>query len=485
MLTDTFKVASVERERSMFGEIIGAISNFMYSYLLIVMLVGVGLYYTLRTRFVQLRLFRETIRVITEKPEEAGAVSSFQALMVSTASRVGTGNIIGISTAICLGGYGAVFWMWLIAFVGGASAFIESTLAQIYKKRGPLGSYGGPAYYIEAALGSRLLAVLFAIALIATYGVGFNMLCSYNLQSTFMAYSFYDPATTPWIIGAVAAVLTGYCLLGGGRRVILATSTLVPLMGVIYIGVAFVLTLLHLDMLPTIFANIFSQAFDFQAIFSGFAGSCMMYGIKRGLYSNEAGVGSAPNAAAAAHVSHPVKQGLVQMLSVFIDTLLICTATAFMCLSSGVTPTPELAGAPYVQEALAANMGSLSKAFITISMVLFAFTTLLGNLFYVDNCFAYILKAVPGPLFSIVYRLIACVLIFIGAGSSMGTMWDLADVTMGFMAIINLPVICLLGAPALRALEDYVAQRQQGRNPVFKAASVGITQKLDYWQEDK
>ena len=467
----------------MFAEIVGAISNFMYSYLLIVMLVAVGLYYTLRTRLVQLRMFKETIRVILEKPVGADAVSSFQALMVSTASRVGTGNIIGISTAICLGGYGAVFWMWVIAIVGGASAFIESTLAQIYKKRGEHGSYGGPAYYIEAALGSRALAVIFSIALIATYGVGFNMLCAYNLQSTFIAYSFYNEATTPWVIGGVLAVLVGYCLFGGGRRVIAATSTLVPIMGVIYISVAFVLTLINIDQLPAVVGKIFSQAFDFQAIFSGFAGSCVMFGIKRGLYSNEAGVGSAPNAAAAADVSHPVKQGLVQMLSVFIDTLLICTATAFMCMTSGVEPVKELAGAPYVQTALAVSMGGVAKVFITVSMVLFAFTTLLGNLYYVDNCFAYIMKAVPGPTFNMIYRAIACVVIFIGAGSSMGLMWDLADVLMGCMAIINLPVICILGGPALKAMDDYSKQREAGKNPVFVAKSIGITQKLDYWQD--
>ena len=467
----------------MFASIVGAISNFMYSYLLIVMLVAVGLYYTLRTRLVQLRMFKETIRVILEKPVGADAVSSFQALMVSTASRVGTGNIIGISTAICLGGYGAVFWMWVIAIVGGASAFIESTLAQIYKKRGEHGSYGGPAYYIEAALGSRALAVIFSIALIATYGVGFNMLCAYNLQSTFIAYSFYNEATTPWVIGGILAVLVGYCLFGGGRRVIAATSTLVPIMGVIYISVAFVLTLINIDQLPAVVGKIFSQAFDFQAIFSGFAGSCVMFGIKRGLYSNEAGVGSAPNAAAAADVSHPVKQGLVQMLSVFIDTLLICTATAFMCMTSGVEPVKELAGAPYVQTALAASMGGVAKVFITVSMVLFAFTTLLGNLYYVDNCFAYIMKAVPGPTFNMIYRAIACVVIFIGAGSSMGLMWDLADVLMGCMAIINLPVICILGGPALKAMDDYSKQREAGKNPVFVATSIGITQKLDYWQD--
>ena len=467
----------------MFASIVGAISNFMYSYLLIVMLVAVGLYYTLRTRLVQLRMFKDTIRVILEKPVGADAVSSFQALMVSTASRVGTGNIIGISTAICLGGYGAVFWMWVIAIVGGASAFIESTLAQIYKKRGEHGSYGGPAYYIEAALGSRALAVIFSIALIATYGVGFNMLCAYNLQSTFIAYSFYNEATTPWVIGGILAVLVGYCLFGGGRRVIAATSTLVPIMGVIYISVAFVLTLINIDQLPAVVGKIFSQAFDFQAIFSGFAGSCVMFGIKRGLYSNEAGVGSAPNAAAAADVSHPVKQGLVQMLSVFIDTLLICTATAFMCMTSGVEPVKELAGAPYVQTALAASMGGVAKVFITVSMVLFAFTTLLGNLYYVDNCFAYIMKAVPGPTFNMIYRALACVVIFIGAGSSMGLMWDLADVLMGCMAIINLPVICILGGPALKAMDDYSKQREAGKNPVFVAKSIGITQKLDYWQD--
>ena len=467
----------------MFASIVGAISNFMYSYLLIVMLVAVGLYYTLRTRLVQLRMFKETIRVILEKPVGADAVSSFQALMVSTASRVGTGNIIGISTAICLGGYGAVFWMWVIAIVGGASAFIESTLAQIYKKRGEHGSYGGPAYYIEAALGSRALAVIFSFALIATYGVGFNMLCAYNLQSTFIAYSFYNEATTPWVIGGILAVLVGYCLFGGGRRVIAATSTLVPIMGVIYISVAFVLTLINIDQLPAVVGKIFSQAFDFQAIFSGFAGSCVMFGIKRGLYSNEAGVGSAPNAAAAADVSHPVKQGLVQMLSVFIDTLLICTATAFMCMTSGVEPVKELAGAPYVQTALAASMGGVAKVFITVSMVLFAFTTLLGNLYYVDNCFAYIMKAVPGPTFNMIYRAIACVVIFIGAGSSMGLMWDLADVLMGCMAIINLPVICILGGPALKAMDDYSKQREAGKNPVFVAKSIGINQKLDYWQD--
>ncbi len=465
----------------MYAELIGAISNFMYGKLLIIMLMAVGIYYTLRTKFIQVRLLGETLRVITEKKATADSVSSFQALMVSTASRVGTGNIIGVSTALCLGGFGAMFWMWMAAFVGGGSAFVESTLAQIYKKRGEHGSYGGPAYYIESALKSRFVAILFSLALISTYGVGFNMLCAYNLQSTFSVFEFYNPDTSPWVIGGILAVLVGWCLFGGGKRIIKITSTLVPIMGCIYVSVAAVITILNLGMLPDIFATIFAEAFDFEAIFGGFTGSCVMLGIKRGLYSNEAGVGSAPNAAAAADVSHPVKQGLVQMFSVFIDTLLICTATAFMCMTSGVEPTAELAGAPYVQAALDAALGEGASIFLTFSMILFAFTTLLGNLYYVDSALAFINKAVPSKLFMTCYRLVAALLIFIGAGSSMGLLWDTSDVVMGCMAIINLPTIVILGGRAMACLKDYEQQKKAGKNPVFKASSINIKEQLDYW----
>ncbi len=464
-----------------FSNVIGAISGFMYSKLLIIMLLAVGLFFTVATKLVQFRMFKESIRVIGEKPEKGGDVSSFQALMVSTASRVGTGNIVGVSTAICCGGYGAVFWMWMIAIIGGASAFVESTLAQIYKKRGKDGEcYGGPSYYIEAALHNRVLAVIFAISLILTYAIGFNLLASYNLQSTFSSYSFYNPDVTPWIIGGVLAVLVLVCLMGGGKRIIKTTSTLVPFMGVFYILIALVMVVMHISLLPAVIAKIFVAAFDFKAIFGGVAGSCMMYGIKRGLYSNEAGVGSAPNAAASAMVSHPVKQGLVQMLSVFIDTLLLCTATAFMCLCSGIEPVADLAGAPYVQEAMSATFGWIGPVFITVAMALFAFTTLLGNLYYVDNCLAYIMKKMPGKSFMTVYRVLAAVVVFVGAGMSMGLVWDVADVTMGIMAIINLPVICILSKTALSALKDYTDQKAAGKNPVFKAANIGIKD-TDFW----
>lgn len=467
----------------MLGEIIADLSNWMYTYLLVILLVAAGLFFTIRNRFPQLRLLREAIRVVVERPEKEGSVSSFQALMVSTASRVGTGNIIGVSVAICMGGYGAVFWMWLIALLGGATAFTESTLAQIYKRRNPETgeSYGGPAYYIEAALHSRPLAVLFALSLIATYAGGFNMLCSYNLQSTFSGYSFYSPEWTPWIIGGIVALLTGYCVMGGGKRIIAFASTLVPIMGGLYVLVALVVIVMNVGLIPQVFGRIFSEAFDFQAIFAGFTGSAVMQGVKRGLFSNEAGVGSAPNAAASANVSHPVKQGLVQMLSVFLDTLVICSATAFMLLCSGVEPDAALEGAPYVQAALSAVFGPIGPMFITVAMVLFAFTTLIGNLYYVDNCLNYIVKKVPAKEFMVLFRIDAMLLIFIGAGMQIGTVWNLADVLMGVMALINLPVIILLSRPALLALKDYTAQKNTGRNPVFKAETVGLKGKTEYW----
>ncbi|MBQ7535896.1 MAG: alanine:cation symporter family protein [Stomatobaculum sp.] len=466
----------------MFGAIIGDISGFMYSKLLIVLLLALGLFFTVKFGFLQIRMFLESFRVVGEKPEKEGSVSSFQALMVSTASRVGTGNIVGVSTALCLGGFGSVFWMWIIAFIGGASAFVESTLAQVYKRKRPDGScYGGPSYYIEAALKSRTLGFIFAISMLLTYAGGFNMLCAYNLQSTFSAYSFYDPKLSPIIIGAILALIFGYCLLGGDDRIVKTASTLVPIMGVLYVLAAILVVVLNARLIPTVFGRIFSEAFDFQAIFGGFSGSCLMYGIKRGLYSNEAGCGSAPNAAASAMVSHPVKQGLVQMLSVFIDTLLLCTATALMCLCSGVEPAEELAGAPYVQEALRAALGPVGPIFITVSMLMFAFTTLIGNFYYMDNLLIYMHKGIPSEKFMFWFRIAGTVVVFAGAIASMGLLWDLADVLMGVMAIINLPVIVILHPIALKALKDYEEQKAAGKNPVFKAEKVGLDGKVDFW----
>ncbi|MBE6667874.1 MAG: alanine:cation symporter family protein [Ruminococcaceae bacterium] len=466
----------------LFEQIISKISEYLYSYALIIILVLGGLYFTLRTKGIQLRSFREQIRVVGEKPADKKGVSSFSALMVSTASRVGTGNIIGVSTAICLGGFGSVFWMWVIAIIGCASAFVESTLAQIYKKRGPDGCYGGPAYYIETALKCRPLAIVFSVLLILTYGVGFNMLASYNLQSTFSVYGFYKENITPWVIGGIIALAVAYCLFGGGKRVLKITDIMVPVMGIAYILVALIVVCLNANTLPFVFSTIFKEAFDFRAIFGGFGGSCVMYGIKRGLFSNEAGVGSAPNASASAEISHPAKQGLVQMLSVFIDTILVCSATAFMCMCSGVTPSADIAGASYVQMSLRASLGGFGPVFITVAMIFFAFTTLLGNLYYVNQAINHILKRVPGKKFNTAYYIIAAALIFVGAGLSAGLLWDIADITMGLMALINIPVIIILGRYAFKALKDYRTQRKAGKNPEFHAKDIGLPHDVDYWE---
>ena len=460
---------------------VNTISGFLYDPWVPVFLLAAGLYFTVRTGLIQVRLFGESIRVVTEKPTDENSISSFGALMVSTASRVGTGNIVGVSTAICVGGYGAVFWMWVTAILGGASAFIESTLSQIYKKRDKDGSsYGGPSYYIESGLKQRWLGVIFAVVLICTYAIGYNMLASYNLQSSFSGFGFYSKAT-PIIIGAILAVLFAVCILGGGKRLTSITGVLVPVMGIIYILVALVVVVINIRHIPGVFANIFVGAFDFKAIFGGFAGSAMMQGIKRGLYSNEAGMGSAPNAAATADVSHPAKQGLVQMLSVFIDTLLICTATALMCLSSGIVPAEELQGAPYVQQTMAATLGAFGPIFIAVSMSLFAFTTLIGNYYYCEGCIKYILKRSPSKAFMTVFRLIATAIVFVGALLSADLAWDTADLFQAIMVVINIPVILLLGKPALDALKDYTKQRKEGKDPVFKTADIGLKENTDFW----
>lgn len=448
----------------------------------LILLAG-GIILTIRSKFIQVRLFTECFKVITEKPTTEGGISSFGALMVSTASRVGTGNIIGVATAICAGGAGAVFWMWITAIIGGASAFVESTLAQIYKKRNADGtSYGGPAFYMKDALKKRWLGVLFSFLIILTYAVGYNMLAAYNLQDTFSVFDFYVKDTTPVIIGAILAVLFGIIVIGGAKRLTKSTEIMVPFMGIIYVIVSLVVLVLNADRLGEMFAMIFKSAFDFKAIFGGFAGSCIMNGIKRGLYSNEAGMGSAPNAAATADVSHPAKQGLVQMLSVFIDTLLICTATAFMCLSSGVSFNTEMSGAAYVQTSMAENLGAFGPIFLSAAMSLFAFTTLIGNYSYCEGCLRFILNRDISKGGLLTFRIFATILVFVGAMASADTVWNLADMTQGLMVIVNVPVILILAKPAMLCLEDYCRQKKEGKNPVFIAKDAGIDAELDFWK---
>ena len=465
------------------NNIINAVSGVLYQpWCVPLILLAGGIILTVRSKFIQVRLFTESFKVIMEKPKSKNGISSFGALMVSTASRVGTGNIIGVATAICAGGAGAVFWMWVTAIIGGASAFVESTLAQIYKKKNPDGtSYGGPAFYMQDALNARWLGVIFSVLIIATYAVGYNMLASYNLQDTFSSFGFYSK-TTAVIIGIILAVLFGIIVIGGAKRLINVTGVMVPIMGVIYVVVAVLVLILNAKQIPAMFGMIFESAFDFKAIFGGFAGSCVMNGIKRGLYSNEAGMGSAPNAAATADVSHPAKQGLVQMLSVFIDTLLICTATAFMCLSSGVAFDSSMGGAAYVQAAMAENLGGFGPIFLCIAMSLFAFTTLIGNYSYCEGCLRFILNREVSKTGLLAFRIIATFLVFLGAVASASTVWNLADMTQGLMVIVNVPVIIILMKPAMDCLEDYVAQKKAGKDPEYVAAEAGVKQEVDFWK---
>ena len=472
----------------MIVNILDKIDTVMYYPVLIIILVFGGFYFTARTRFVQIRQFKESCRLIAEKPHEEGKVSSFQAMIVSTASRVGTGNIVGVSSAICLGGPGAVFWMWLMCLVGASSAFTESTLAQIYKKKDANGNaYGGPAYYIEKAFRSRIPALFFCFFLLMTYAFGFQLLCSYNLQTTFQAYSFYDPKTTPAIIGAILAITAGYCILGGGKRIIKLTSSVVPAMGIFYVIIALIVIFANIKNIPHMFGIIFEDAFNFKAIFGGMSGSCLVYGVKRGLYSNEAGVGSAPNASASAMVSHPVKQGLAQTLSVYIDTMLLCTATALMCLSTGVHFGPDVEGAPYVQNAISSLFGRVGPVFITVAMIMFAFTTLLGNLYYADNALAYMNhKKMPGKKFMLGFKIFCILVIFVGAIIPSKAAWALADISMGGMTLINIPACVILSGAVFKALRDYEDQKQAGKNPVFLSKDIGLNEAdFDFWKEDE
>ena len=467
-----------------FVNILNQIDNVLYFPILIIVMAVSGLYFTIKTKGVQIRLFPESIRILFESPTDVNSVSSLQAMLVSTASRVGTGNIIGVSTAICLGGPGACFWMWIMCIIGASSAFIESTLAQIYKMKDSEGNfYGGPAYYIEKGLNKPKIAIIFCLCLIATYAIGFNLLCSYNLQSTFMDYSFYS-STTPIIVGVILAILTGYCIFGGGNRIIKFTGTIVPIMGVSYVVVALIVIIVNYANVPAMFLLIFQNAFDFKSIMGGITGSCLIYGIKRGLFSNEAGVGSAPNASASAKVTHPAKQGLVQTLSVYIDTLLLCTASALMCLSTGVVRDASVAGAPYVQNAISTVFGTAGLIFITISMTLFAFTTLIGNLYYVDNALAYLNhKNKPSKRFMILFNIFAVIIIFVGAVIPMDAAWAVADITMGCMTIINLPTCILMSKVGIDCLKDYEKQKKMGKNPVFKGINIGLNEEcLDTWK---
>jgi len=460
------------------NDILTKLNDLMYTYILIILLIGAGVYFTIRTKCVQFRLLKDGLKSMLERSEKEiegkKKVSSFQALMISTASRVGTGNIAGIATAIATGGPGAVFWMWIMALIGGASAFIESTLAQVYKIKENGQFRGGPSYYMERALGKRWMGILFSVLLIICFAYGFNGLQAYNISSSLEYYiPGYGQSIWPMIVGIVLAVLTGLVIWGGVHRIGFISSVMVPIMAVLYILLSVVIMILHIDQMPRVFAVIFEGAFDFKAMAGGFAGSAVVIGIKRGLFSNEAGMGSAPNASASADVDHPVKQGLVQIISVFIDTILICSSTAMILLTSGVEgKSGVLDGIPYVQKAISSSVGQWGIHFITLSIFAFAFSSVIGNYFYAESNILFI----KNSKFVLNLFRVTCVLaVFLGAQADFSLVWNLADVTMGFMAIVNIIAILMLGKVALRVLENYESQKKQGKHPVFYEDEVGLT----------
>ena len=455
------------------ADLLNKIDDILYTWCLIYMLAGAGIFFTVRTRFVQIRLFRESMRCMLEKKQTEGGVSSFQALMIATASRVGTGNMAGVATAIVLGGPGAAFWMWLMAILGSASAFAESTLAQIYKRRDGDTFKGGPAYYIETALHSRPLGVVFAISLIATFAFGFNGLQAYNIVSTFEYYvPDFEHSIVPLIVGIILFVVSLLLFFGGTDKISWVSSVMVPIMAGLYIVMGLLIIVLNIGDIPAMLVSIFRSAFDFKAIFGGFTGSCMVYGIKRGLFSNEAGMGSAPNASASAEVSHPVKQGLAQTISVYIDTLLICSTTVFILLLTGVYKTDSTPpGIPLIQQSVARQFGPIAIHIITLAVCMFAFTSIIGNYFYAESNIRFITK---NPTVMTVFRIAAAAMVFFGAQNSIDVAWSLADITMGLEAIVNIVAIVLLSRIVFASLKDYEEQKARGLDPVFRESNIGL-----------
>ena len=455
------------------------IDDVLYTWLLIYLLAGSGIYFSIRTRFVQIRRFKDAMNCMMEKKEGDKGVSSFQALMIATASRVGTGNMAGVATAIIMGGPGAAFWMWLMAVLGSASAFVESTLAQIYKKKEGDSFKGGPAYYIERALHARWLGIIFAISLIATFAFGFNGLQAYNIVSAFEVYvGNLQESILPTVIGVILAVCA-LVIFFAGDIIGKISSVLVPVMAGLYILIGVFVIITNITRIPSVLALILADAFDFKAVFGGFTGSCMVLGIKRGLFSNEAGMGSAPNASASATVSHPAKQGLAQIISVYIDTLLICSTTVFLILLTGDWAFSGYSGIPLLQQCVARVIGPIGIHFVTVIVCLFAFTSIIGNYFYAEANILFITKNKTAMT---IFRIAAAIMVFIGAGNSLDVAWSLADITMGLEAVVNIIAIVLLGRIAFAALDDYEKQKKAGLDPVFYEGSIGIND-TDVWKE--
>ena len=445
--------------------IINAANDVLWTYVLIAMLLGCAVYFTWRTRFVQFRNLREMIRLLTEGAPKSSdgkrQVSSFQAFAVSIASRVGTGNLAGVATAIAVGGAGAVFWMWIIALLGSVNAFVESTLAQLYKRKDKDSFIGGPAYYMQYGLGKRWMGALFAVLIAVTFGFAFNSVQSNTICAAW-EHAFGIDHT--WM-GVVLTVATVMIIFGGIHRIARVSSWLVPIMAVGYILLALGVVIFNITEIPSVVAHIFRSAFGWEQAVGGGMGAAVMQGIKRGLFSNEAGMGSAPNVAATATTTHPVKQGFIQALGVFTDTLVICSCTAFIILVSNPSPDASLNGIQLTQAAFTVQVGNLGSVFVAIAILLFAFSSIIGNYYYGEANIRFISRK---PMYLWIYRVLVSGMVMCGAVMSLDLAWSLADVTMGLMTICNLIAIVLLSRQALWLLRDYMEKKRKGiSSPTF------------------
>ena len=472
------------------NELITSVNDAVWGYVLIFALVGCGLWFTWRTHFVQFRMIGEMLRVLTdsavdtveEHVREMGPqqrrISSFQAFAVSVATRVGTGNLAGVASAIAIGGPGAVFWMWMIALVGSATAFVESTLAQLFKQKHKDSYIGGPAYYIQQGLHKRWMAVTFAILITCQFGLSNNSIQANTICGAMQEAFGWSPV---WV-GLVLAALGLMIVFGGIQRIAMVCGVLVPLMALGYLLLAIVIVVMNIELVPHVFKVIVFDAFGIEQVAGGGIGTTIMYGVKRGLFSNEAGEGSAPNVAATASTTHPVKQGLIQALGVFTDTLLVCSCTAFIILISGLYSVPELNGIALTQSALQSEVGAAGPVFVAIAIFLFAFSSIIGNYYYGEANIRFI---TPNTTIMTIYRICSAgVMVIFGAIASFELVWNIVDFFMAFLTACNLIAIVLLGRYAFRLLDDYRSQKRQGiKEPTFHRSQLPeLESELECWE---
>ncbi|MCR5270825.1 MAG: alanine:cation symporter family protein [Prevotella sp.] len=464
------------------NQLITQVNDALWTYVLIGALVGCGLWFTWRTRFVQFRMLGEMVRLLTESAVDTTHgvkhISSFQAFAVSVATRVGTGNLAGVASAIAIGGPGAVFWMWVIALIGSATAFVESTLAQLFKQKHKDSFIGGPAYYIQRGLHQRWMAVTFAVLITCQFGLSNNSIQSNTICGAMQEAFGWSPV---WV-GLTLSLMALLIVFGGIQRIAKVSSVLVPVMAVGYVALAVFIILANIEKIPVVMKVILSDAFGIHQVAGGGIGATIMYGVKRGLFSNEAGEGSAPNVAATAATSHPVKQGLIQALGVFTDTLLVCSCTAFIILISGLYSNPELNGIALTQSALQSEIGSAGPVFVAVAIFLFAFSSIIGNYYYGEANIRFITN---NTKVMTLYRIFSGgVMVIFGALASFELVWNIVDFFMAFLTFCNLVAIVLLGRYVFRLLDDYRSQKRRGvKEPVFHRSQIPELEKeLECWE---